>query len=458
MTGVRTEHPAHAEEVDRWKLVRSVIESKVKKYLKDVDSKDETGRNDKYKDHAQLVNFTARTKNGLIGAMYRAPTEVMLPLGVEYLEDDATGNGMGIARLSKKVSSEVLQTGRYGLLVDYPRSDTDLTQQQVEQLNLKARINQYIPENIINWNSQYVNGVNKLALVVLREYNSVLKEDGFTWEEQTQYRVLKLEDNTYIQQLYNADGDWVSDYIPTDFNGNSWDEIPFMFVGSADNDSDIDTAPLYDLAMLNIGHLRNSADYEESVHIVGQPTLMVSVAMSNEEFKAYNPNGIILGARTGHNLGQGGSAFLLQAAPNQLADEAMRRKEEQAVMLGARLITPASATETVEAVRIKHSSDTSVLMNVRNNVNAAMEQCITWAMRFMTQAEAEFIFEINTQFFDTKVDPQQLMANIQMYTQGILAKTDVRDYLRKHGILDAKRTDEDIDADVDSIDPFSTGL
>ena len=49
-----------------------------------------------------------------------------------------------------------------------------------------------------------------------------------------------------------------------------WRVIPFQFLGSENNDTSIDDSPLYDMAEVNIGHYRNSADYEEAAYRSGE--------------------------------------------------------------------------------------------------------------------------------------------------------------------------------------------
>ena len=454
---VTSKHPEYDKNIVRWEVVRDVINSDVKKYIKEIDPSDPK-RTTRYRDDACFTNFTSRTKNGLVGAVFCKDVQVMLPPSIEYLEDDATGNKMGIVKLSQEVVGEVLQSGRYGLLVDYPASEDGLSAAEVSDMNLKARICKYKAENIINWQSKLTNGVYKLSLVVLKECYSDIDVDGFTWIEVTQYRVLRLIDDVYVQQLYSEADELIHEYVPRMYDGSSWDHIPFVFVGAEDNDEAVDASPLYDLAELNIGHLRNSADYEESIHVTGQPTFIISTQMSSEEFKNANPNGIQIGARRGHNLGPSGTAMLLQASPNQLADVAMKRKEEQAVMLGARLVMQAGSNETAEAARIKHSGEHSVLATIVHNVNDAMERCIDWCIAFMSDSVdadmEEVVFEISDQFFDISLDPNMVMAQLQLYTNGIIAATDIRRTLRKTGTIPADRTDEDIENDVGSINPF----
>ena len=435
--------------------MRDVVTSNVTQYIKSIDSSD-VQRNERYKDDARLTNFTSRTKAGLVGAVFRKEIEVVLPDSIAYLEGDSTGNNLPLDKLAQETTGEVLQSGRYGLLVDFPASEDGLTVAEVADMNLKARINKYKAESIINWQNTIENGIHMLTLVVLREIVDAISEDGFTWAQQVQYRVLRLLDGVYIQQLYNEKGEIVHEYTPRDFTGSSWEFIPFVFVGSEDNDTEVDASPLFDLASLNIGHLRNSADYEESVHVTGQPTLIISTNMSAEEFKSANPAGVTIGARRGHNLGPDGTAIMLQASPNQLADVAMQRKEEQAVMMGARLVMQAGTNETAEAARIKHTGESSVLATIVRNVEDAINQCLFWADRFMSVEtnEDDIIFEINKQFFDVVLDPQMIVAQLQLFNSGIIASRDIRDTLRRTSTIKADRTDEDIDDDIGNINPL----
>lgn len=457
---VNAAHPDFDKWHKTWQLVRDVVKSDAKKYIKDIDITD-PDRCKKYRDDAQFTNFTSRTKAGLVGAVFRREPIISLPDEIQYLLTDATGHRMPLKKLAQECVGELLMAGRYGLLVDYPASDQNLSQAEIEQMNLKARIYTYCAESIINWQEKIINGCPVLSLVVLKEEYAELGEDGFEWIKKTQYRVLRLVDGVYIQQLYDGERlELVSQYTPTDANGNVWEYIPFVFIGSEDNDSDIDPVPLYDLAALNIGHLRNSADYEESIHIVGQPTLVITSELSMEQFAAANPNGVLIGSRKGINLGIGGSAQFLQANPNQLADTAMMRKEEQAVMVGARLIVKQLDRETATAAKMRHSGETSILETISNNVEQALEIACAYVAKFMSGAEYEddesetgiegIDIELNNQFFDKDLDPNFILAQIQLLTNRIIAPSDVRQQLRAYGVINHERTDEEIDEEITS--------
>lgn len=456
---VSSRHPTYDENVPKWELVRDVLKSNILKHIKDIDVNDPS-RNKRYKDDAQFTNFTARTVSGLVGAVFRKKTIIQMPSSLEYMMTDATGDELPIEKLAQELVRETLSLGRYGLLVDFPSlpGGESISAAQAEALNLRASILKYSPESIINWHITKVGAKNLLDLVVLKEHiDEIDPEDGFEWKERTQFRVLRLvptEDGQlqYIQQIYNEDEELVSTSIPRDKQGQVLNEIPFVFIGSNDNDSKIDWAPMYDLARLNIGHLRNSADYEESVHIVGQPTLFLTSSMDAESFKAANPDGVYIGARKGVNLGETGKAEFLQANPNQLADKAMERKEMQAVMMGARLIVAQADRETAEAARMRHSGETSILNTIASNVEAAIVKCLNLALEFMSdniEADSKtIVFNINDIFFDPKIDPNFLMAQIQLVENRAISMVDFRKKLRKLGVIESDKTDAQIDAEL----------
>lgn len=439
-------HPQYEKFKDRWEKVRNVINSDVVEYIRSPDPADPK-RNVQYKADAQFTNFTNRTRAGLVGSVFRKDPEVVLPPTLRYLLEDADGQGTTLKQMTQKSVGEALEVGRDGLLVDYPPAAEGLSLADVEALKLRPRIHRYNTEAIINWNHQRFGSIVKLNLVVLEEAHNYIGEDGFSWEKEIRYRVLRLIDNTYVQFVYDEQGDIVEQHVPLKADGSVWDEIPFYFIGAMNNDSDVDNAPLYDLACLNIGHLKNSADYEESVFISGQPTLFLTTQMTKEQFRDMNPNGITVGARAGHNLGPAGDAKLLQASPNQLADEAMKRKEEQAVMIGARLITPSAGIETAEAARIRNASENSSLSTIVQNVSAAYVKALQACAMFLGAAQEDIFYRLNEEFYESGIDPNELIAYMQMLDRGIVAKTDFRSRLRDAGLIDPNRSDEDLDKD-----------
>jgi len=289
-------------------------------------------------------------------------------------------------------------------------------------------------------------------MVVLVECYNEDESDEFNFNTKMQYRALTLQDGKYRHRLWHEGDPYdapVLDVYPTDYNGNSFDHIPFHFFGAESNDSRIDKAPLEDLAEVNILHYGNSATVEESGFISSQPTLFFTTDIDQDEFQKWNPHGIQIGATCGYSLGKNGSAIMVQASEGQLARTLMQDKENQMLMIGARIVQQASNQETAEAARIRYSSDNSVLGTIAGNVSEALKLAILDAQLYMSGISdaAGTTFWLNQEFFDETMDAQMILAQVQLWQQGFIAKKDLRVNLRHAGIIEADRTDEDIDAD-----------
>ncbi|MDH0749513.1 DUF4055 domain-containing protein [Pseudomonas sp. GD03842] len=463
-SAVRAEY---TEALPGWQLVKRCVAGprevrKYNEYLPMPDplnrSEENLARYEQLKKRAMFLNVTGRTRTGLMGAVFRKTAEVELPPGIDYLLENVSGDGASLEQLCKEATGECLDTGRGGFLVDYPKIDipegqTSLTAAQTA--NSRAYIHFYPAESIVNWREDVIDGVKRLTLVVLHEKLNEPSEDGFEFVEKDQYRALMLLDGQYVQRVYSEDSQEGEESIPKDKSGAEFDHIPFHFFGSQNNDASIDKAPLEDLAEVNILHYGNSATVEESGFISSQPTLFITTDIQPDEFVKLNPNGMHIGSRRGHNLGKSGSAIMLQATETQLARELMKDKEQQMLMIGARIVQQSNGAETAEAVRIRYSSDNSVLGTIAGNVSEAVRLALFDAQRFMNGEvdEEGTVFWLNQEFFDQVMDAQAILAQVQLWQQGIIAKADLRTNLRQAGVIESDRTDDDIDADREADAP-----
>lgn len=441
--GVSSTHFEYSKNAARWQVVRDVVDSTASKHIKPIEESNEN-RTARYRDDAILTNFTARTKAGLVGAAFRKPAELVIPNALDYIIDDATPEQWTLEQLSKACVGDVLEVGRGGLLVDYPAREGTTSAAEADALNIHARICKYSASSIINWVPERVNGRLMLIMVTLKESNNVLAEDGFTWITQVMYRVLLLTEEGYVQHIYNEAEELVDMNQPLRGDGSVWREIPFVFIGAENNDTEIDNAPLYDLAVLNIGHYRNSADIEEMARLIGQPTLVIASELSQEQFEQdLKGQAIKMGARQALFLGIGGSATYVQPTESQIGDLLMRRKEEQAVMLGARLITPSGGVETAEAARIRHGSENSVLITIVDNVSEGITSALEFASVFENVPDSDIEYHINKEFFADKLDPAAISAAIQLFDRGIMSEESLFNVSKKAGLQSDDKDFED---------------
>lgn len=450
---VDTKNPEYQTYVHEWEAVQDccdgqrAVKSKNVRYLKPmegVSSRDNRYLN--YLNRAVFVNFTGKTREGLTGAIFRNKPDFLLPSELQYLESNADGAGESLVSLAKDVTGEVIAKGRHALLVDYPQIEENLSLEEFNLIQPKATINRYNCEDFINWRVDVVNGNKLLTLAVLCEaYDS--DEDEFTYEESKQYRVLRLRDGAYTQQLYRDDEAITPEYMPKKSDGSPFEFIPLFIIGSENNDTTVDVPPLGDIAAINIAHYRNSADLEENCFVHGQLTLGVSSSMSLAQFQEANPEGIMVGSMAGHFLGESGGFSFVQASENQLADRLMERKEDQMRKLGARMIALTS-TKTATQTLIEAAGETSIMTTISKNVSEGIAKCLEWCGMFMGSNQ-ETRFALSTKFFDEVADPQMLMAAMQLNEAGILAKSDMQNLARSQGVVAELRSNDDIDADLD---------
>ena len=464
---VRTKHREWQFHYEKWKKVRHAVAGDLISYLRNVglnepDKAYGEARQAEYQEGAICYNFTKRTLSGMVGSVMRKDPEQIIPSELEYLITNCDGSGVGLWQHAQDTLMEIDSVGRGGLLVDAPETGAATAAEQNEGL-LNPVIAFYTAENIINWRMKRFGSVNRVVMIVLREVWEYF-EPGNEFETKCgeQYRVLDLDENSkYRQRLYKfraagGDAEPVETIYPQ-LGDQLAGKIPFTFIGASNNDASIDDAPLLPLAELNIGHFRNSADNEESSFVVGQPTLFIfpGEQMSLEQFKEANPNGIKFGSRTGHNLGYGGDAKLVQAEENNLAKQNMLDKETQAIQIGAQLITPTQQI-TAESARLQRGADTSVMATIARNVSMAYTDALKWVAAMMGLREGvEIEFKLNMDFFLQPMTAQDRAAWMADINAGLLPATAYYAALRKAGVTDW--TDEEIqDAVADQPLPSAT--
>lgn len=412
-------------------------------------------RYDQYLSRAVFYNVTGRTLQGLIGAAFRKVPTITVPASLSFVEDDIDGAGVSVYQQSQSVLAGVLKKGRHFVLVDYPQTDGVASRADMDSGRIRPTVASYPAESVINWRADRVGAVLKLSLVVIYELIEVPTSDGYGIEEVEQYRVLRLRDGVYTQELWRGTERgfevFQTETIMRDGSGSPWDHIPGIFVGSENNDPSIDGSPLYDLAELNIAHYRNSADYEDSAFFCGQPQVYMS-GLNEHWLEMIEEKGIYFGSRAILPLPVDGSAGILQAQPNTLAKEAMDQKENQMISIGARLIEPGSATKTATEAQSENEAQHSVLSLAVSNVSEAYTRCLEWMGRFMN-VSGEFAYEINQEFTRPNLDAPLMTALVAYWQTGEWPRSEMRRVFRKYGLLDTEKTDEELDEELESNPP-----
>ena len=444
------------------------------KYLPRPNSTDTSVENmaryEAYLTRAVFYNVTRRTVFALVGQIFLRQPQVDTPTGLQVLNLDATGENVTLAQVAQKVGQDVLSIGRSGLHVDFPTTGATIT--KANQTDYRPTITSYNGRDIVNWRKALRGTRTVYTLIVVRE-DYTTGDDGFEARTGSQYKVMRLipkgelaallanerpdEDNgdalnsldvsdatdVYRLEVWRGSGDGTmanaaafalaEAYYPKGSDGNYLNEIPWMFVGAEQNDDSVDHPPMADLAEINVAHYRNSADYEESCFLVGQPTPFVSGV--TEEWNANVLKGTIqLGSRGVIALPNGGTAGLLQAEANGLVQEAMAAKERQMVALGAKLVEQRQVQRTATEAQMEGTADTSILANIASNVGTAIEWALKKACVFTGDNPDNVSFILNTEFDLTRMDPQERAELLEEWVTGAIAFEEMRSNLRRGGV------------------------
>ena len=406
-----------------------------------------------YLGRAVFYNVTQRTAEGMLGEVFKREPIIEAPTQLDGVVTDSDGSGIGLVQLGRDTVFKVIKHGRAGLFVDYPPVEGVASRAQLQAGNVRPTIGVYGAKAVINWRTKVVGAKTVLTLVVLVE-NYTVEDDGFETKVGVQYRELRLDANgRYYVQLWRAPDVTGTDYqrygvayYPKDGRGNFLDAIPFTFIGSKDNEPSIDPPPMLDIANLNIGHFRNSADYEELVFLLGQPTLTIT-GLTQEWYKQILKEEIPFGSRNGLALPDGAKAELIQMQPNTVAKEAMEHKERQMASLGARLIQEKQTQRTAFEAGLENAAEESILVTIAKNVSSAMQWALEWCAVFLNVSEAAVKFELNTDFDLARLSLDDLAKVVKLWQSEATSFTEMRDALRKAGI--ASQTDDEARAEIE---------
>lgn len=357
---------------------------------------------DGYKARALWYGATARTIQGLAGAIMRKPPVVTVPDGMVEDLKDITLSGTSLENLIASLTTETLKTGRNGLLVEMSN---------MGGTNARPYWVMYTADQIVNWKTARVNGEEKLILVVLKEYSAVEGEDEFEVKVQCVYRVLSLDAAGYHVRIFtprpNSDAFDIEDITPVK-RGTPLKEIPFCFIGSVNNDPTPAKPPLLDLVDVNLSHYKSSADLEHGRHFCGLPTPW-AVGFDPKTTKLE-----IGSSRCWISKDANAKVGMLEFTGQGLGAlvTALEEKAAEMAVLGARMLeAQKSSVEATQTHKIRLSGEQSALQSVAGSIGHATTKCLRWhALWKGIQAVEDIRAELNKDYAANGMTSEELSA------------------------------------------------
>ena len=469
---INTTHPQYDELSPRWQRMTDVcngedaIKAAGERYLpmpnSDIRTPEAMARYANYKDRAVFVEVTKDTLDKYTGQAFKDDPVLNVNPQLDYMKRDANGSGLSIYQIAQKCFEAQLERGRFGLFVDYPATNGEVSQADVERNALRPTVHYYSPESIINWRTKTIGGQTVTSMIVLHEtVYETDPEDVFASKQVEQWRYLGLDDTGYFVEVWRK-GDKSADFVlhkervyPTKGNNSRWDRIPFVIGGSDSNDWCEQNIPLESLAKMNLAHYRNSADYEQSVFLCGQTQPWMS-GVSQQRMEALEEKQIRIGSGALIMLEEGGQFGFAQANPNTMSGEAMDKKYAVMQALGAKLAQSSDKQIQKTATESNHENgvQNSTASMAVANLNEAMQDALLMAYEYLginrTDKEGDYLFKAS-QDFTSPVADSALMANISQWVlSGLAPKTVAYDYMRRYSLIDPELKDADIDGLIDS--------
>ena len=452
---VNSHHPEYTEAQTRVRTTRDATagEEAVKNpavrklYLPGFDPED-NGRYELLIKRAYYVNYCQRMLSNFCGAAFRNPPKIELPAAIEYMRENADGAGSSIEQMMSKAFNDVAQTGNYGILAEYSKVPEGASEDDRGPLGIRASLAAYSYESIINWNEEKVGGNTVRTLTVLHE-TARIPVDEYTFTLENQYRVLRLVDGVYETGLYLEDGTIVEEAIRPTQQKAPMNTIPFFNIGSVDNKPTVDMPLLFPAAVINLAHYRNTADYEEGLHMTGQGTPHIDAGPNTTaaQFEAMNPNGVRIGARDGI-ITQGGSFEIVQQDSPAAGLAGLAEKVEQLKDAVSAIAMTTSSNKTAETAKIEASGETSQLSTIVTNIEDAFTAALKEVAKYEGANPDEVVVTLNRDFFDKTITPQESAQMLAYRDAKILSLVDLRARARKAGFIEYDKTDEQIDEEI----------
>ena len=381
---------------------------------------------ERYKARGMFMPAVRRTEKGLTGAVMRKQPMIEVPDSAAFLIDDA-GNQQPVEMLARKMVEQLQTKGRVGVLVDH---DGD-----------RPVISLYARESIINWSSRFI--------VLMETIEGFNPKDPYMVTAEPQIRELtRDEDGLYIQRLYRKTGKGkfeLAETITPTKQGERLDQIPFFVANPVDNTFDDHAPLLLDLADINLDHYRLATDQRHGLHFTALPTMFIFGSLGTDSEGNEMP--IAVGPGTANQIpNTEGRAELLEytGAGLQSIRDAMADDVLTMAAIGARLLQPQrKGVQAAETARIEQSGESATLTTVAASVENALGNALAVAVWWVGGDPDAVKLELNKDFIDASINPQQLTALTQAWQSGAISLDSYLWNMKRGEMLPDGRTVED---------------
>lgn len=442
---VDSPHPEYEEHGRKWTRVRDVksgsdaVKMAGDRYLPRLGGQSGS-EYDAYKYRSMFLPVVARTIRTLVGlSTFKRPT-LTGPEQLSEIEESIGTEGQPLDRLAASIMEEQVSVGRVGALVDIDEDDP----------TSPPAVSLYHAEDIINWDTQMLQGREVATTIVLRE-ERLVRQDADPYKRTYEYiyrelgfgvppsrtspvadyalRESDLEGGVYYQVIWSRprddkgqpSGEWSREsvVVPRGAGGQPLNEIPFVCFNAAHLGLRTGEVPMDDLATINLSHYLNSADLEHGRHFTALPTAW----LAGFEFEGDVHIGSTRAWVTENAGANAGYLEFTGAGLNHLAN-GMEQKERLMAVVGVRFLeTGYGGPEKPETLRLRQQGDRANLVSMMDVTEDGINRLLQYCLRFMTPLSPgrSIKFSMARDFTETRLDPNLLAQYINAVQNGLLS-------------------------------------
>ena len=370
-----------------------------------------------YMCRARFPEITSNAIRGMVGVLHGQDWQVEIP-GIEYMYERATKDGLPLETFMRRVTTELLITGRYAVLAEAPDGEGG-----------DPYLAGYAAESLINWDEMQ-------NFYVVQE--TVNRRDGFKWSQVVQARALELIDGRYVQRVYE-DNELVSEVSPIARGGRPLDFVPIAIGGAMDMDLKPDTPPLIGVARAAVAHYQEYADYRLALFMAYQDTLVIHNAA--ETPKAVGA-GVVISLKSAE-VGKDTRAEYVSPSGTSIEayERAMDREHQAATRSGAAMFdsTP-RAQESGEARRLRFSAETATLQSIAGSVAAIVEKSLRNVARMAGIENTDAIVVKPPQnLLEGRLEGQEVAALVSAWEKGAFGYETLYENLQRGRVASMER-------------------
>ena len=440
---IETTHKQYDKYSKQWERTRDVlggdddVKAKTEAYVPKLSSQDKgSAEYLAYLNRAVFSEIAAKILTNATGLIFAKQPHIVVPTALETLLEDVTLTGQSFYDLTKEGVYETLAMGRMCYLIDVAQN-----KEEDKAFSERPFMQSYKTETVINWKYVKENNVQKLSLVVLEESEDVWV-DEFTNEPQTIYRVLRLENNIYTQQVYKKDstddkaifkGEAV---ITPQLNGKPLNEIPFYGITPNMGTVDVSKSPLIGIVDLNLSHFVINVDLRHQLHEMSVSTVMVWGVPSFTDASGNDKTFNVGGAYVFDN--PQGQAQILERSGDGVPslEREIENLEVRMYKLGVGMIqADKNGVESFDTQNSRTSGERAVVISVADTASKMYKKMLEMLNKW-SGGSGEIEFSLNTDFTLVSLSTEEIakVGEFNVITP-IMTNEAIFNYLKNGGAI-----------------------